>query len=393
MRATRAGRSTLTACIVVFAGAAGCTDRVALEATCGHDTCPPEVSTTDLFGERVTREVDVLFVVDDTATIGPRLATLPDELRHAAGVLEAIGGSHPPSLHVAVVRGSPPADGSSACQPPPPRGPECGLTGADRFTATSNCGRTPNFTRPFADTLVCLGDLGSQGCGAFQSFEVVRRALDPRGGADSLVGFLRPDAFLAVVIVAAADDSSTVGGAPVSVSDFADFLKSLKTDPTKVTVSVAGPPIECADGAPPMPAPRLKALTEAFGQNGTYVDLCSTHALSVALERYLEFNDEGRVPCVGPVLDTDLATLGLQADCTVEDFRWDGSETHTTVLPDCARAPAPCWRLVVDPQSCGLELRFDVDRGPDWCLQDGFTTRVTCLACVDPADPACVGSR
>jgi hypothetical protein len=393
MGASRAWSSTLTACLAVLAGAAGCGDRLALEGTCGHDTCPAERTTTDLFQQRVNRELDVLFVVDDTPAIEPLLATLPDELRHAAQVLEAIGGSQPASLRVAVVRGSLPTDGSSPCETPPSRGPACGLATGDRFTSTSSCGAMPNFTLPFEDTLVCLADLGSEACGAFQPFEVARRALDPGGGSDALAGFLRPDAYLAVVVVGASDDASTVGGTAASVSDFAGFLRSLKADPTKVTVGVAGPPLECADGAAPTPAPRLKAFTEAFGNNGTYDALCSGNPIALVLEIYLQSIQEGlSLPCIGPVLDTDLATPGLQADCTVEDVSWDGSETRMTVLHDCALAPAPCWRLTADAQGCGSELRFEVDRGPGWCAQDGFTTSVTCLACVDPADPACVSS-
>ena len=384
---TRVPRLTLAVGTVVLAG---CADRVPLDMTCGPEGCPLERATTDLFQQRVNRELDVLLVVDDTPAIEPLLPTLPDEYRHVAQVLEAIGGSQPASLRLAVVRGSLPAEGSSACPAPPSRGPACGLAGGDRFTSTSNCGASPNFTLPFEDTLVCLADLGSEACGAFQPFEVARRALDPSGGDDALVGFLRPDAFLAVVFVGATDDASTA-----SVSSFATFLQGLKADPTKVTVGVAGPPIACADASAPTPAPRLRALTEAFGQNGSYQALCAAAPIALVLSTYLESIQDRRLEaCVGPVLDTDLATPGLQAGCVIEDQAWDQSQMMTTaVLPDCAHAPAPCWRLTVDAQTCGPQLRFDVDRGPGWCPQDTFITTVTCLACVDPADPACVSSR
>ncbi len=394
MGTSRGWSSTLGPCLAVLAGAAGCGDRLALEGTCGLATCPAERATTDLFQQSVNRELDVLFVVDDTPAIAPLLATLPDEYRRVAQVLEAIGGSRPPSLHVAVVRGSLPTDGSSPCSAPPSRGPACELAVGARFTSTSSCGATPNFTRPFEDTLVCLADLGSYGCGAFQPFEVARRPLDPREGSDALVEFLRPEAFLAVVFVAAGDDSSTVGGAPASVSDLVAFLKGLKSDPSKVTVGVAGPAIECVDGGAPNPAPRLRALTDAFGQNGIYDELCSTQPISFLLSVYFSGEVDRRGPCFGPVLDTDLATPGLQADCVVEDQSRDRSmPTTTTLLPDCAQAPAPCWRFTVDAQTCGPQLRFDVDRGSGWCPQDGFSTLVTCLSCTDPTDPACVGSR
>jgi len=52
----------------------------------------------------------------------------------------------------------------------------------------------------------CIAKLGTQGCGYEHSLESARRALDPQSNINP--GFLRDDAFLAIVFITDEDDCS-----------------------------------------------------------------------------------------------------------------------------------------------------------------------------------------
>ena len=54
------------------------------------------------------------------------------------------------------------------------------------------------------------------------------------------------------------------------------------------------------------------------------------------------------------VLDLDPTTEGLQADCTVSDYRQlpDGTEKEIDLIPNCSFNVIPCWRIEVDPTEC-----------------------------------------
>ena len=244
----------------------------------------------------------------------------------------------------------------------------------------------PNFVGTFDEVVSCLGDLGSGSCGTFQPLEVVRRALDP---SDALAGFSRPSADLVVIVIGATDDASTHDGGPALVTDFVAFLKGLKGGRGPELVFVVGPPAGCAGGAAPASAPRLHELADAFGWRGVYSALCAEHPLAS-----LSLGSESVDPaCLAPVVDTDLETPGLQADCVVEDETWDATGPHRMTLPACEHAAAPCWRLTSSPQTCPTGELLEVDRGPGYCGQDGFDIQVTCLGCAKPGDPGCVRAR
>jgi uncharacterized protein (TIGR03382 family) len=63
--------------------------------------------------------------------------------------------------------------------------------------------RITNYTGALGDTFACIAQLGTNGCGYEQHLEAMQRALDGRN-----TGFLREDAYLAVVFIADEDDCS-----------------------------------------------------------------------------------------------------------------------------------------------------------------------------------------
>jgi hypothetical protein len=146
--------------------------------------------------------------------------------------------------------------------------------------------RQTNFTGDLGAAFGQLAKVGAGGCGFEQHLEAIKQALEPSNSAN--VGFLRPDAFLAVIIIADEDDcslshstllapdSATLGArqsfrctrfgitcddggktsdemnqvGPKSqchpddgsayltkVADYVTFLKGLKDDPSKVIVA------------------------------------------------------------------------------------------------------------------------------------------------------------
>jgi hypothetical protein len=79
-----------------------------------------------------------------------------------------------------------------------------------RDIALPNGERDRNYTGSLADTFTCIAALGEQGCGFEQPLEAMRKALDNN---PANAGFIRPNAFLAVIFLTDEDDCSVTDGA------------------------------------------------------------------------------------------------------------------------------------------------------------------------------------
>jgi len=180
----------------------------------------------------------------------------------------------------------------------------------------------------------CIARLGTEGCGFEHPLEAARRALDGKTNP----GFLRPDAYLALVFITDEDDCSgqtpqlfaealdtEVDGfrcfqhgircdgpdltqqgphencRPLDdpdpskhllrpVQSYVDFFRGLKP-PGRVIVSVIAGPVEpvvvgysdgpfvqpsCTSPGVAKPAIRLKAVVDAFGSRGDFSEICTT---------------------------------------------------------------------------------------------------------------------
>jgi hypothetical protein len=123
-----------------------------------------------------------------------------------------------PSLHVGVVStdlGVGPhsieqctAFGAAGALQNAPRVPGCvppeGAFIADELDGAGE--RVRNYQGTLAETFMCIAAVGDRGCGFEQPLEAMRRALD--GSISKNIGFLRDDAFLAVVFLTDEDDCS-----------------------------------------------------------------------------------------------------------------------------------------------------------------------------------------
>ena len=284
--------------LAVAALAASCDG--ALPGPCEDGSCGTQASWRRTFQSIVSRNVDVLFVVDDTPAMTPYAGTLPAGFADMAAVLEGLPQPGPASLHVGVVR-------AGRCDQST-RGAACGIGAGEQFLRAEWCETMTNFSGALTDALACVGDLGTTNCEPAEPLAAAVDALvtPPRPGWE---GFLRPNAYLMIVVIAAGDDPSAQ-----PAIDVARLIKSVKADPSQVVVSAIVAK-SCATGDPV----RLTEFVNQFGANGLLLDLCGGQ-FAPALQRITEsINSSLQPPCVRYVRDTDLDTPGLQPDCIFED--------------------------------------------------------------------------
>ena len=365
-------------------------------ATCMSGACHPERTVNWLFRSDSPEDVDVLFVVDDSA---PLPAALPAAYPRMARVLHDLPsppnaispGTAPPSVHVAFIPAS--FAGGGSCAPTETRGSACGLTGSDPFLSTIACGQRPNFAGSMEDAFACLADFDvAPACGPPQLFAAIRRALASDSSNGALSGFSRPGATLQVVIVASRDDASPDGDDAASL---AAVLRAAKPDPFQIVVSVLGPSEACtSDPALAAPAPRLLALVQAFGSRGLYAPVCGNSPEKALMLLGDQLAVLLAPPCLAGIRDTDPAQAGVQPTCAVEEqtTQADGSVARAA-LPSCDVAPAPCWRLSANPTLCPATLQLGVDHDAGWCSQLPAILQVSCIGCLDSADPACAAAN
>lgn len=319
---------------------AGCPDRSISEV----DPAQGRVEAKDI-PINVNRQVDILFLIDDSPSMGDKQINLAANFPNFIKVLKTIPGGLP-DVHIAVVTsdlGSKGADGVIA--------PGIGSIGAGGCSGAGKAGemqlfgaqvtggkyisdvidpdplkppgtRIRNYTFVNDDSLSTtfsqMAKAGAGGCGFEQHLEAMKQALrqDPPNPVNA--GFLRPEAYLAVVFIADEDDcsmsdtktmlgpESTALGAPQSfrctrfgvvcdtngstptamnqigpkdrchpsdseqyltkVSGYVDFLKSLKSDPKKVIVAGvmgASSPVVTELRLPPKGASQIPALAHS----------------------------------------------------------------------------------------------------------------------------------
>lgn len=163
---------------------------------------------------QINRDIDVLFVVDNSGSMEEEQTSLAANFPRFIDVLNNIEGGLP-NVHMAVVStdvGAGPFN-IAGCSGNGDNGSlqagACGLEGASYISDQDdgNGGRITNYTGDLATTFSCMAQLGINGCGFEQQFESMYRALNGSNPANT--GFLRDDAFLAVIFITDEDDCST----------------------------------------------------------------------------------------------------------------------------------------------------------------------------------------
>ncbi len=363
------------------------------------------------------RELDILFVIDNSGSMTQEhMALVRDFPRMLAHLAVFDGGL--PDIHIGVVT---PDLGTA----PYPRancdggggdggrlhGGACAALGGNSFLSDvrdASGGRVRNYTGSLEAAFSCMANVGTTGCGFEQHLAAMEKALTPTINP----GFIRPDAVLAVVIIADEDDCSASNpivfaraeqlgdwechprgivcdddpdpAAPgiktncrpddsspfmTRVDHYVEALTRLKGDPTKIAlVGIIGDPddveVGVVNGDPAVlakcptgglgtsePGLRFAAFFDKFPAAQVSVDSLCTADLSAALERAgIVISDRVGFACLDHALADRNPTLpDVQPECSV----LQRAGTETTVLPACAAGAArPCWSVAPDLQNC-----------------------------------------
>jgi hypothetical protein len=210
---------------------------IAAVAACNTEIVVAELEEVASLKAIPNRDLDLLFVIDNSGSMADKQARLAASFPRMMDVLAQLDGGLP-NLHLAVVTSDLGTSGSNGA-PPAPRVEPVGAGGCTGFGDDARFrtspameggfvvdlddgagGRERNYTGELRDLFGELARAGNTGCGFEQHLGAMRHALR---NLFNPPGFLRPDANLAVVIIADEDDCS--------VSDPAFFGPSTPDDP------------------------------------------------------------------------------------------------------------------------------------------------------------------
>ena len=234
IRSSTFGHRRIVALLITFPVLWACNARTLT----APNTHPVQVGT-DTFQQTLNREIDILFMIDDSPSMLPLQAKLLANFPVFMNVLKALPMGLP-DVHIAVVssdtgpgqfdlpqyhcsfggdRGRFQSMPRGNCTTPP-------LNAGQSFLSAQNNQTVKNYTGDIADAFTCIAQLGDQGCGFEGQLKSVRWALDPSNTPDTNVGFLRPEAYLAVILITNEDDCSVPDD-----SSLIDPTQQLMTDP------------------------------------------------------------------------------------------------------------------------------------------------------------------
>ncbi len=217
-------------------GLGACPDRTIAEV----ETTQTKVESKDI-PVTINRDLDILFLIDKSPTMADEQASLAANFPRFMEVLSQIDGGLP-NVHVGVISQDIGAGGTyviGTCSGlgdngrllSTPRVPGCTPPNGAYISDTDprdGGARIRNYTGSLADTFTCIASLGPSGCGFEQHLGSLRKALDHNPAND---GFLRPNAYLAIIIISDEDDCTASNPhiydpAPASVAELgplADF--------------------------------------------------------------------------------------------------------------------------------------------------------------------------
>lgn len=193
------------------------------------------------FQQSINRNIDIVFEIDNSVSMAPEQANLVANFPTFINILNNLPNGLP-NVHIAVVTSDMGAGAFSStimgCENPDngafidhvraATDPICAtakLNAGQHFIESLNGGTQNNFAGNLTDVFRCIAQVGTTGCGFEDHLEAVRAAIgDPAGSAtyniparpipQNNAGFLRDDAFLAVILITNEEECST---APASV--------------------------------------------------------------------------------------------------------------------------------------------------------------------------------
>ena len=187
----------------------------------------------------INRNIDILFVIDDSPSMSDKQTNLKNNFPGFINVLNTIEGGLP-NVHIGVVTSDLGTKGAEDSGPGPSIGgcnaskngnlqtfgaPVQGQFISDTLNADMMT-RTTNYTGNLSDVFSQMATAGAMGCGFEQTIEAAKRALEPNNTANA--GFIRNDAYLAIIFLTDEDDcsmshSSLLDGSNTSLGTLQSF--------------------------------------------------------------------------------------------------------------------------------------------------------------------------
>ncbi len=345
---------------------------------------------------QINRNLDILFVIDNSGSMREEQASLVANFNRFINVLSNIEGGLP-NVHIGVVStdiGAGPygimgctGNGDNGILQNAPVGGACNTPGPELYISDigdeDGLNRQTNYTGALSDTFSCIAELGTAGCGFEQPLEAMRRALNGSNVQNN--GFLRPDAFLAVIIISDEDDCS------------AEQVSMFDSDPTLDTVdSTLGPltsfrcfefGVECTPDAPRSAGPRQDCATRVGSSFMYDVDVYANFLKGLKV-------DPGQIIVAGIIGNPSPVTIGskdgeptLDASCTsnsgdadpgirLQSFldSFPNRNTSTTIcdddLSDALTVIADLLAKVIGNPCIEGNLALDADGQPECTVAD-----------------------
>jgi hypothetical protein len=244
-------QSSLFACVGLAALLAGCPDRTVSKVV-------PDQGRVEYKDIPVTvnRNIDILFVIDDSGSMADKQSNLATNFPNFVNVLNTIEGGLP-DVHIGVVSsdmGTKGIDGAAGPGVGTVGQGGCANTGDDGKLQTSGAmvtgsfisdikqtdgTRLRNYTGALDQVFAQMARLGATGCGFEQHLHSMQRSLQ---NTQANPGFLRPDAFLAVIFIADEDDCSMQNASLLAAGDTGPLgpLTSFRCTRFGVTCQVGG---------------------------------------------------------------------------------------------------------------------------------------------------------
>jgi len=207
--------SSVLSSVLAMSALAGCPDRSISEVT----PVQGRVEAKDI-PVNINRQLDLLFVIDDSPSMADKQANLADNFPKFIDVLKSIPGGLP-DVHIGVVTSDMGTQG-----PPPSFGPTVGAGLPGACSGVGKDGVMQTFGQPVnavyisdttdpapsrnytGDLATVFGNIakgaGARGCGFEQHLAAAQRALVNPANA----GFLRDNAYLGIIYIADEDDCS-----------------------------------------------------------------------------------------------------------------------------------------------------------------------------------------
>lgn len=194
----------------------------------------PEQETDQFFEVNPIRDVDILFMIDNSPSMKEEQENLAKNFPAFMQELEKVPGGLP-NVQIGVISsdlGAGPTPIGSCTRPGGDQGifqakAGCGLDPQARWIVARDGGSFKNFNGMLPTVFSCMATLGVLGCGFEHQLQAMRVALY-ENAQPANKGFLRPDAFLALIMLTDEDDCSAEPNTDLFAMDFPGQTASLR---------------------------------------------------------------------------------------------------------------------------------------------------------------------